>query len=158
MIRGRSSSNRSWNKEFFFISGNWARDPYDVNITPFPPFTTALSRLRPKDMSFILYFVHFIYFFPRLTMSFICAAITRLSLDKFYLVCMIDRAHAHLERSFHSLVTLRCLAIWGLGPEPTEENLAHKETTCRSKCRPSSFTLFFSFIFLHHRASHHEGE
>ena len=157
LIRGRSSSNRSWKKEFFFISGNWARDPYDVNITPFPPFTSALGRLLLEGTSFIIYFVHFIYFFSRLTVSFICVAITRPSLDKFYLERM-DRAYAYPERSFHSLVTFRCLAIQGLGPKLTEENLAHKETTRRSKCRPSSSTLFFSFIFLHHRASHHERE
>lgn len=79
-------------------------------------------------------------------MLFICAAITRPSLDKIYLE-RIDRARARPKRSFHSLVTLRCLAVWGLGPELTEENLAHEETSHRSKCSPSSFTLFFLLSF-----------
>ena len=78
-------------------------------------------------------------------MPFFYATITRPHLDKFYLEC-IDRARAHPKRSFHNLVTLHRLATWGLGPEPTKENLAHKETTRRSMCR-LSLLLFFFFFF-----------
>ena len=80
-------------------------------------------------------------------MFFICATITRPRLDKFYLE-RIDRTRAHPERSFHSLLTLRHLAVWGLGLEPTEENLAHKETTRRSKCHPSFFFIIFLTLYL----------
>ena len=60
LIRGRSSSDRLWKNEFFFISGNWAGDPIDVNNAPFPPFTSALSCLCPEGMFFFLCFVCFI--------------------------------------------------------------------------------------------------
>ena len=60
LIRGRSSSDRLWKNEFFFISGNWAGDPIDVNNAPFPPFTSALSCLCPEGMVFFLCFVCFI--------------------------------------------------------------------------------------------------
>ena len=63
-------------------------------------------------------------------MSFICATITRPHLDKFYLE-HIDRVYAHPERSFHSLVTFRHLAVWGLGPELIKENLAREETSSK---------------------------
>ena len=35
LIRGHSSSDKLWKKEFFFIFGNWAGDPIDVNKPPF---------------------------------------------------------------------------------------------------------------------------
>ena len=41
----------------------------------------------------------------------------------------IDQVRAFLGRSFYSLVTLGRLAVWGLGPVPTAENLGHEETT-----------------------------
>ena len=63
-------------------------------------------------------------------MSFICATITCPHLDKFYLE-HIDRAYAHPERSFHSLVTFCHLAVWGLGPELIAENLAHEEASSK---------------------------
>ena len=63
-------------------------------------------------------------------MSFICATITHPHLDKLYLE-HIDRAYAHPERSFHSLVTFRHLAVWGLGPKLTKENLVHEETSSK---------------------------
>ena len=47
-----------------------------------------------------------------------------------------DRVHGarpHIDRSFHSLVTLRRLAKWGLGPEPSDEAIAHEVTTRRSE-------------------------
>ena len=54
LIKGCSSSNRLWKKEFFFISRNWVGNPVDVNNIPFPPFTNALGHLRPEGMSFFL--------------------------------------------------------------------------------------------------------
>ena len=133
---------------FFFISGNWAGDPCDVNSAPFPPFTNALGHLHPKGTSFINFTSSILFIsFTRLVMPFFYATITCPHLDKFYLK-RIDRALAHPESSFHSLVTLRHLAAWGLGLEPTEENLAHKETTRRSMCRLSLFSFFFFLFFL----------
>ena len=38
LIRGHIFSDRSWKKEFFFISRNWARDLGDVNNAPFSSF------------------------------------------------------------------------------------------------------------------------
>ena len=63
LIRGRSSFDRLWKKEFFFVFGNWARDLSDVNNAPFPPFTSALGHLRPKGTSFTFYFVYFYLLF-----------------------------------------------------------------------------------------------
>ena len=60
----------------------------------------------------------------------------------------IDRARAYPDRSFHSLVTLRRLAIWGLGLEPTDENLAHEDTTRQSKYHPFIRHHFISFIYI----------
>ena len=54
LIKGRSSSDRLWKKEFFFISRNWVGNPIDVNNVPFPPFTSAPGHLRPEGMSFFL--------------------------------------------------------------------------------------------------------
>ena len=66
--------------------------------------------------------------FNRLTFPFIDAAIVRPRLDKFYLD-RIDQVRVFPGRTFHNLVTLSRLAAWGLGPEPSTENLAHEETT-----------------------------
>ena len=57
MIKGRSSFDRLWKTEFYIISGDWARDPVDVNSAPFPHFTSPLGCLRPEDM----YFFHFFF-------------------------------------------------------------------------------------------------
>ena len=56
LIKGRSSSDRLWKTKFFIISGDWARDPVDVNSAPFPPFTSPLGCLRPKGMYFFFFF------------------------------------------------------------------------------------------------------
>ena len=81
-------------------------------------------------MSFFLSIIYFIqpFSFTCLTFLYIGAAVTHPRLDKFYLDC-IDQARAFLERSFRNLVTFNRLAAWGLGPEPSTENLAHEETT-----------------------------
>ena len=63
LIRGHSSFDRLWKKKFFFVSRNWAGHPSDVNKALFPPFTSALGRLRPEGTSFTLYFVYFYLLF-----------------------------------------------------------------------------------------------
>ena len=55
LIKGCSSSDRFWKKEFFIISGNWAGDPVDVNSAPFPPFTSPLGCHHLEVMSFFLF-------------------------------------------------------------------------------------------------------
>ena len=62
LIKGRSSSNRLWKKEFFIISGNWAGDPADVGIPLFPPFTSPIGHLRPEGM-FSFHFILCSYMF-----------------------------------------------------------------------------------------------
>ena len=115
----------------------------------FPPFTSPLSRLRPEGMfpfHFIFCFlIRFLSFF-RLTLSFGDAAVVCPCLGKFYLD-RIDEVRTFPGRTFHDLVTLGCLATWGLGPVPTTENLSHEETTRGSKYRPLYFISFFFFIF-----------
>ena len=54
------------------------------------------------------------------------------SLSKFHRG-RIHRAHLHTDRSFRSLVTLRRLAKWGLGLEPSDEAIAHEATVRKSK-------------------------
>ena len=38
-----------------------------------------------------------------------------------------------VDRNFHSLVTLQCLAKWGLSPKPSVEAIAHEVTIHRHK-------------------------
>ena len=45
----------------------------------------------------------------------------------------IHRARLHSDRDFYSFVILRRLAKWGLGPNPSEEALAHEITVRKSK-------------------------
>ena len=123
LINGRSSFDRLWKKEFFTISGNWARNPADVGNPPFPPFTSPLGRLRLEGMfsfHFISFFLTFFLSFNRLTLSLGDAAIVRPHLDKFYLD-RIDVVRTFPGRTFHYLVTLSRLVAWGLGPVPTAE-------------------------------------
>ena len=54
------------------------------------------------------------------------------------------------DRTFHFLVTLSCLAAWGLGPVPTAENLGHEETTRRRKYGLHFVFISFLFSFLSH--------
>ena len=68
------------------------------------------------------------------------------SLSKFH--CdRVYRARLHADRSFRSLVTLRRLTKWGLGPEPSDEAIAHEVTVRRSKLY---IKVFFFFFFLTH--------
>ena len=50
----------------------------------------------------------------------------------------IQKARLYTDRTFHSLVSLQCLATWGLSPIPSAEALAHEITTRRRK--------LFSFV------------
>ena len=113
----------------------------------FLPFTSPLGRLRPEGMfsfHFILFFFTCFLSFNRLTLSFGDAAVVCPRLGKFYLD-RIDEVCTFPGRTFHDLVTLGCLATWGLSPVPTTENLSHEEITCRSKyCS----LYFISFLFL----------
>ena len=69
------------------------------------------------------------------------AGVKRPSLSKFH--CdRVHKARLHTERDFHSLVTLRRLAKWGLGPEPSDEAIAHEVTVRRSKGSPYSSRHF----------------
>ena len=63
------------------------------------------------------------------------------SLSKFHRD-RVHRACLHADRSFHLLVTLQCLATWGLSPEPSIEALAHELIICRRE----SFFFFFKCI------------
>ena len=67
--------------------------------------------------------------------------VKRPSLSKFHRD-RVHRARLHAERDFHSLVTLRRLAKWGLGPEPSDEAIAHEVTVRRSKASPYSSRHF----------------
>ena len=76
-------------------------------------------------------------------------AAKRLSLSKFHRD-RVHRARLHTDRSFRSLVTLRRLAKWGLGPEPSDEAIAHEVIVRKSKflAKPLFFIFFFIFIFI----------
>ena len=120
---------------------------------PFPPFTSPLGRLRLEGMfsfHFISFLLTFFLSFNRLTLSLGDVAVVHPRLDKFYLD-QIDVVRTFPGRTFHDLVTLSRLVVWGLGPVPTAQNLNHEETSCRSKYRPLHFislsSLFFLFFF-----------
>ena len=68
-------------------------------------------------------------------------AAKRPSLSKFHRD-RVHRARLHTDRSFHSLVTLRRLAKWGLGLEPLDEAIAHEVTVCKSKLYIKGFFFF----------------
>ncbi|XP_050249263.1 uncharacterized protein LOC126696599 [Quercus robur] len=102
LIKSLASFDRKWKTKFIFLSGFWAGNPVDVGRDPFPPYTGDLGNLRPE-------------------------AAKRPSLSKFHRD-RVHRARLHTDRSFHSLVTLRRLAKWGLGPEPSDEAIAHEVT------------------------------
>ena len=53
----------------------------------------------------------------------------------------------HTDRSFRSLVTLRRLAKWGLGPEPSDEAIAHEVTVRKSKFLAKVFYFFYFYFF-----------
>ena len=75
--------------------------------------------------------------------SLLCfVAVERPSLSKFHRN-RVHRAHLHVDRSFHSLVTLQWLFTWRLGPEPFEEALAHELTIRRHE-----FSLYLEILYI----------
>ena len=90
-----------------------------------------VQRVCPFLLLVLLPFTIFIYLFFFLFFFFFLA-VKRPSLSKFNLD-RVQQACSFADRTFHSLVTIRRLASWGLGPEPTKEALAHKLTTRRRK-------------------------
>ena len=74
-------------------------------------------------------------------------AAKRPSLSKFHRD-RVHRARLHTDRSFRSLVTLRRLAKWGLGPEPSDEAIAHEVTVRKSKflAKPPFIFIFYVYI------------
>ena len=108
LIKGHSSSDKLWKKEFFIISGNWVEGLADVGNPPFLPFTSPLGRLRPEGIfpfRFILCFFTCFPSFIRLTLSFGNTTVVRPRLDKVYLD-RIDEVRTFPGRTFHDLVTL----------------------------------------------------
>lgn len=86
----------------FFVFAFWAGNPVDVGRDTFGHFTGDLGNLRSK-------------------------AVGRPALSKLHRY-HIHKARLHTDRDFHSLVNLRRLAKWGLGPNPSDIVLAHEIT------------------------------
>ena len=107
-----------------------------------------------KQVIFVqrVYYSHPLLYFSLSYLSFsflfflIFTTVRQPALSKFHLD-HVQRAHSFVDRAFHCLVTLRCLASWGLGPEPTEKALAHELTTRRCEFSPFFFFSFFFFSF-----------
>ena len=105
----------------------------DVGWDTFGRYAGDLGNLRPegKSLSFppLLFFFFYYYF-----LTFICflSAVERLSLSKLHRD-RVHRARLHSNRDFHSLVSLKRLAKWGLGPISSKEALAHEITVRKSK-------------------------
>ena len=120
----------------------------DVGRDPFAPYSGDLRNLRPKGTSLpfllslhffsLLFVFFFLYIFIYINIFFKLSSVTcftgikRPSLSNFHRG-RVHRARLHVERDFHSLVTLRCLAKWGLGPEPSDKAIAHEVIVRRSK-------------------------
>ena len=128
MIRSLPSSDKKWKTEFFSVSDFWAGNPSNIGRDTFGHYTEDLRNLRLQGKSLFFFFNY--YYFYILTRSF--TAIRRPSLSKFHRD-RVHRARLHADRNFHSLITFRRLAKWGLGPSPSEEALAHEITVRRSK-------------------------
>ncbi|XP_065620318.1 uncharacterized protein LOC136067574 [Quercus suber] len=102
LVRSLASSDRKWKTEFFFVSGFWAGNPSDVGRDSFGHFSGDLGNLRPEAVG-------------RPTLS-------KLHRDR------VHRARLYADRDFHTLVSLRRLAKWGFGPQPSDVALAHEIT------------------------------
>ncbi|XP_050259671.1 uncharacterized protein LOC126704685 [Quercus robur] len=112
LIKSLASFDRNWKTEFIFVSGFWAGNPVDVGKDPFAPYSGDLGNFHPEGVK-------------------------RPSLSKFH-HDRVHRARLYVNRDFHSLVTLRRLAKWGL---------AHKVIVRRSKF-PSNGRLNILSYFL----------
>ena len=66
-------------------------------------------------------------------------------MDRFF-VERIQKARLYTDRTFHSLVSLQCLAAWGLGPIPSAEALAH-EITIRRREFFELYIYIYIYIF-----------
>ena len=82
--------------------------------------------------------------------------VKRPSLSKFHRD-RVHRARLFANRDFRYLVTLRRLAKWGLGPEPSDKAIAHEVTIRRSKFLPNvvlnTYFLIRLFLAYYHRSS-----
>ena len=158
LIKSLVSSDRNWKTEFFFVSGFWTGNPVDVGRDTFAPYTGDLGNLRPEGMPspFSLLFLPFYLLFVCLTFTYCFTALGRPSLSKFHRN-RVHRAHLFVDRNFHSLVTLQCLAKWGLGPEPSTEAIAHEVTVRRRKFLLAQilYVIFFglNLIFIYNYLS-----
>ncbi|KAL0013583.1 hypothetical protein SO802_000652 [Lithocarpus litseifolius] len=112
-IKSLVTSDRNWKTKFFFVSGFSARHPVEVGRDSFAPYTGELGNLRPEGVK-------------------------RPYLSKFYLE-RVQKARLYIDRTFHSLVSLRRLATWGLGPEPSIEAIAHELTIRRRKEKKAKY-------------------
>ena len=130
----------------------------DVGRDTFAPYTGDLGNLRPEGMPspFSLLFLPFYLLFVCLTFTYCFTALGRPSLSKFHRN-RVHRAHLFVDRNFHSLVTLQCLAKWGLGPEPSTEAIAHEVTVRRRKFLLAQilYVIFFglNLIFIYNYLS-----
>ena len=116
----------------------------DIGRDPFAPYSGDLGNLRPEGTSlpfllslhfFFIYIHIYIYiyiYFKKLLPVIYFTSVKQPALSKFHRD-RVHRARLHAERDFHSLVTLRRLAKWGLGPEPSDKAIANEVTIRRSK-------------------------
>nr|POE60855.1 hypothetical protein CFP56_39864 [Quercus suber] len=102
LVKSLASSDRKWKTEFFFVSGFWAGNPVDVGRNSFGRFTRDLGNLRPEAVGRPI--------------------LSKLHRDRVHRACL------HTDRDFHSLVNLRRLAKWGLGPNVSDIAFAHEIT------------------------------
>ena len=94
---------------------------------------------------YIYIFKFFFFFFLPITCF---TGVKRPSLSKFHRD-RVHRACLHAERDFHSLVTLTHLAKRGLGPEPSDEAIAHEVTVRKSKFSFDSHLSILSYLLIY---------
>ena len=106
LIKSLALSDRNRKKEFFFVFGFWARSLMDVGRDTFGRCIGDLGNLRPEGKSlppFSSFHSLLFTFSPLFTCFF--TAVKRPSLSKFHRD-HVHRTGLHVDRSFHSLVTL----------------------------------------------------
>ena len=109
-------------------------------------------KVRPSPFYFSFSLFHFLFVLTVFIHCFI--GVDRPSLSKFSRD-HVHKARLHVDRSFHSLVTLRRLTKRGLGPEPSNEAIAHKVIVRRSEFLlairiyyVAHFISFYSILFI----------